>query len=154
MFRASLLIRALLVFVVLASPSSAAGSSADGKPVRDIPGPVPARVIRVIDGDTVVVDATPWPGHTVRLRGIDAPETRSRCPAVKAAGYRAKAALGRMLEAPEPVLLRNISGGKYYGRVLADISVGDHDTALDLLDRGLVHTYAGGRRPKRTCPQT
>ena len=50
---------------------------------RSIAGPVTARVIRIIDGDTIEVDAHPWPGHavrvSVRLRGIDTPERRSRC---------------------------------------------------------------------------
>ena len=40
------------------------------------------------DGDTLTVDAEPWPGLTartsVRVDGIDTPEIRGRCPAEKA----------------------------------------------------------------------
>ena len=48
-----------------------------------IPGPIPAELIRVVDGDTLLVTARVWPGHRVdtrvRLLGIDAPELRSLC---------------------------------------------------------------------------
>ena len=43
----------------------------------------PAEVVRVVDGDTIEVNAHYWPGHTwrgkVRLRGIDTPELRGKC---------------------------------------------------------------------------
>lgn len=69
----SLLISALIV-LSLAAPLHAAES---GKRI-EIAGPVAAEVIRVIDGDTILVAAKPWPQQTmevyVRLRGIDAPE--------------------------------------------------------------------------------
>ena len=39
--------------------------------VQPLPSPGPYRVTRVIDGDTIVLDN----GETVRLIGVDAPET-------------------------------------------------------------------------------
>ena len=46
-------------------------------------GPVPARILRVIDGDTLRVRTRIWLGMDmeidVRINGIDAPELRGRC---------------------------------------------------------------------------
>ena len=65
MFRALLL---LAVLAVLSLPSQAEGMS------------VPALVLSVHDGDTIMVDAKPWPGITVRVKvrvmGLDAPELK------------------------------------------------------------------------------
>lgn len=53
----------------------------------EITGPVSADIIRVIEGDTILVAAKPGPQQTmevyVRLRGIDAPELKSSCAATR-----------------------------------------------------------------------
>ncbi len=45
-----------------------------------ITGPVSAKVVKVYDGDTVTVEAYPWPGleakASVRINGVDTPEIR------------------------------------------------------------------------------
>lgn len=121
-----------------------------------VPGPVPARVVRVIDGDTVLVDAHPWPGHairvSVRLRGIDTPERRSRCPSERQAANFARNELERLVGGMETVQLVNVAGGKYYGRVLADLKADSHDVAAAMLESGLAVPYRGGKRRKKTCP--
>ena len=57
-------------------------------------GPVPARLVRVVDGDTVVVRARIWLGQEVeihvRLAGIDAPELRGKCARERALAVRAR----------------------------------------------------------------
>lgn len=121
-----------------------------------VPGPVPARVVRVIDGDTVLVDAHPWPGHairvSVRLRGIDTPERRSRCRSERLAASRARGELERLVAGRQTVNLFNVAGGKYYGRVLADLKAGSRDIASAMLAGGWAVRYQGGARPKKTCP--
>jgi len=114
-------------------------------------GPVEARVERVIDGDTFEAIALVWPGHSVRvavrIRGIDAPELRSRCAAEREAAQAARHALEDLL-AGAPVLLGNIGGDKYYGRVLADVIAHDGRPAAEILVAdGLARLYAGGARP-------
>ena len=51
-------------------------------------------VASVIDGDTIEVNAHPWPGMTVRvlvrLNTIDAPEIAGKCPEEKALAIRAR----------------------------------------------------------------
>lgn len=113
-------------------------------------GPVPARVIRVVDGDTLVVQAYVWVGQAievaVRIRGVDAPETRGRCARERELAARAT----RWLEAAVgdgEVSLTHISGGKYFGRVVAEVAAAD-GSALGpgLLAAGLARPYDGGRR--------
>lgn len=114
------------------------------------PGPVEARVLRVIDGDTFVAQVLVWPGHSVRvsvrIRGIDAPEIRSRCAAEKKAARRSRATLSRLI-GKGPVRISAIGGGKYYGRVLADV-VDAHGRALapKMLGLGMARPYGGGKR--------
>ena len=112
-----------------------------------IPGPVPARVLRVLDGDTVEVEALVWPGHSVRvsvrIRGIDAPELRSRCHAEKDAALAARAALVELL-ADGTLEVRNVGADKFFGRVVADVATSGGDSVADLLiERAVVRPYDG-----------
>jgi micrococcal nuclease len=135
-----------LLVVVTALPAA----SAEERYPRSIAGPVEARVVKVRDGDTVEVEAFVWPMQAVqvavRLKGIDAPEHRGQCEAEKAAAARATDRLSALLEGA-PVALHDISGDKYFGRVLATLSTADHaDLGAILLREGLVAPYGGGKR--------
>lgn len=115
-----------------------------------IPGPVEARVLRVIDGDSFVAEAHVWPGHTVtvsvRIRGIDAPEMRSRCEAERQAAKLSRTALEAIIGAG-PVAMTNIGGGKYYARVLADVMARDgREIASAMIAASLALPYRGGKR--------
>ncbi|MBB4104116.1 thermonuclease family protein [Allorhizobium borbori] len=130
------------------------GAAASGR--TTIEGPVNATVIRVIDGDTLLVRATPWPQHSidvyVRLRGIDAPELKARCEAERFAARTARRALGEKVPEASEVHLSRISGDKYFGRVLADVHLADgSNPAGDLLAEGYVQPYGGGKRARPVC---
>ena len=117
---------------------------------QTVAGPVEARVLRVIDGDSFVAEALVWPGHTVtvsvRIRGIDAPEMKSRCEAERLAARRSRAALEAMI-GTGPVGMTNIGGGKYYGRVLADVTTPDgRAVAPAMIADNRARAYAGGKR--------
>ncbi len=140
-------------FVASAPAAALAASLLAADPAggeRLLGGPVEARVISVIDGDTIRAAAFVWPGHevtvSVRIRGIDAPEIKSRCEAERRAAERAKSALEDMVGLAA-VRLRDIGGGKYYGRVLADVEAADGTpVGAALLALELVRPYRGGRR--------
>ncbi|WP_223216621.1 thermonuclease family protein [Rhizobium mesosinicum] len=124
----------------------------------EIDGPVSAKIIRIIDGDTLLVAATPWPQQTmevyVRIRGIDAPEIRSKCAEIRKAGLEARDALQQMISGVSVIQLREISGDKYFGRILADVTLADgRNPAQDLLSEGLVRAYDGGRKPQVFCAE-
>jgi micrococcal nuclease len=121
----------------------------------DLAGPVRADILRVIDGDTFVAEAEIWPGQfirtAVRIRGVDAPEMKSRCAAEKARAISARAALETML-AGEPVYLRRIEGDKYFGRVVADVTTSTgFDVAPALTGNAHARPYDGGMRLVAAC---
>jgi len=140
-----------LLFIILSffpSSGNAAGS--------EIAGPVEAEVLRVIDGDTLLVEARPWPQQKVevyvRIRGIDTPELRSFCPSERQAGEAARRALESLTEHAASLQLSRISGDKYFGRVVADVTVpGGGNVANHLLLAGLAEGYDGGRKADRPC---
>jgi endonuclease YncB( thermonuclease family) len=123
------------------------GEPPSGRPTV---GAYAADLLRVIDGDTFEARVRVWPGldmtTKVRLRGIDAPEMRARCPAEHGKAEAARAALGALLAEADLTVFR-VSLDKYGGRVLADAATSrTRDVSQALVEAGLVRRYAGGRR--------
>ncbi len=145
----------------LVALSGCALASAHAQSAEPLPGPVPAEVVRVIDGDTVEVRARIWPGHIVetrvRLRGVDTPETRRPdCEAERTAGAAATAftedwiAASRLVTeaienpdaSPAVVSLHEIDLGSFAGRVVARIRRADgEDLSEALVDAELATPY-------------
>jgi len=119
-------------------------------PANTLAGPVPAEVVRVVDGDTLLVRAHIWIGQqvevAVRIRGIDAPELKAGCAgehalALSAADFVRRAVSGQTVQ------LSAVSGGKYFGRVLADVTTADgRALGPELVAAGLARPYDGGAR--------
>ena len=105
---------ATVVLVVLAFAAVATAGEV-------IPGPIHAEVVSVYDGDTITVDAHPWPGVTirtgVRVNGIDTPEIRGKCDAEKEMAREARDLAREVVGAS--VTLLDVEFGKYAGRVVA-----------------------------------
>jgi micrococcal nuclease len=123
----------------------------------EIAGPVSAEILRVIDGDTLLVAARPWPQQTVevyvRIRGIDTPEMHSKCAAARRAAIDARQVLENLTDNSPQVQLTRISGDKYFGRILADVTLSDgRNPAQYMLGEGIAVAYDGGRKPKTPCP--
>jgi endonuclease YncB( thermonuclease family) len=111
---------------------------------------LPAEVLRVIDGDTFEARVHVWPGlditTKVRLRGIDAPELRARCPAERTKAEAARDALVAML-AEGAVGVSGVSLDKYGGRVVADARTRSvANVSAELLEHGYARAYRGGHR--------
>lgn len=143
-----------LIALALIPPLSTAVAARENPVRRLIEGPVEAELISVIDGDTILVNAQPWPQHTiavlVRIRGIDAPEMKSKCEGARRAALRAKQALAHF--AGGRIRLTNISGDKYFGRIVADVIVDDvTDIASTMIGSGLARSYDGGRKARESC---
>jgi micrococcal nuclease len=141
-----------IVVAIFVSPSAAESA-------EKIAGPVAAEIIRVIDGDTILVEAAPWPQQRievyVRIRGIDAPEMKSKCPALREAAERARSVLDDMAATSPHIRLTNISGDKYFGRIVADVALEDgRNPAHEMLIGGLAVGYDGGRKPLIACAST
>ncbi len=121
-----------------------------------VPGPVPATVLRVIDGDTLMVRARIWIGQEieikVRLSGVDAPELRGKCESERILARQARDLVAASIAGGE-VSLHAVQYGKFAGRVLARVetSAGD-DLGTALLDSGLGRPYRGKRRQGWCAP--
>lgn len=141
------LLRASALLILLAGVAVPVGVGGIGEIV---PGPVPAEVLAVLDGDTLVVRARIWLGQDVetriRLDGIDAPELKGKCESERRMAVEARDRVA-WLAAGGRVILRNIQYGKYAGRVVARVETPDgHDFSDALLSAGLARAYDGRRR--------
>ena len=115
-----------------------------------LPGPIPAVVTEVVDGDTIGVRARIWLGQDVEIRvrilDIDTPELRGDCEkerslALAARDQVVKQALGKQVQ------MWDIGYGKYAGRVTARITLPDGaDLGADLINAGLARPYDGAAR--------
>lgn len=109
-----------------------------------------ARIVDIYDGDTVtcifLVNGRLCK-ESVRLRGIDAPEIRSKTNKEAAIAVRDHL---RTLCLNKCVCLQDVSEDKY-GRMLANIRLDDIDVSEYLLNRGLVKAYDGGHKSEFTA---
>ncbi len=106
--------------------------------VRSLPSKGPFRVIRVLDGDTIVLDN----GETVRLIGVDAPETHHPEIPVQRFGEEATEFLRRFAEGFECTLEYEPSNIRdQYGRLLAYVFVGDRLANAEIIRRGYAYAY-------------
>ena len=110
--------------------------------------PSQAAAIRVIDGDTVVIDR-----ETIRILNIDTPEIRdAKCEAERRLGLIAKRRLGELLAGGGGGIhiRRGDRGGRMtdrYGRTLAVISVRGDDVGKTMIADGLARPWKGKRQP-------
>jgi len=120
-------------------------------PTTQAPRRTPARVIRVIDGDTLKVRTSAGRAITVRLIGIDSPETHKPGTPVECGGPQATARMRRLA-------LRSGSGRAVtlvsdptqdsidrYGRTLAYVDSGGVDFGRAMIASGWAMTYVYAR---------
>jgi len=111
-----------------------------------------AKVVRVVDGDTVRMDINLGFGiimsnESVRLVGIDAPESRTRDLVEKEKGLASKDFLISLLPVGTDIIVQTTldKSGKY-GRVLG-VLVKDQVNLNELMvAEGLAVVYNGGKR--------
>ena len=115
-----------------------------------------ARVLKVVDGDTVDVDIDLGFGvwlkdERVRIMGIDTPESRTRDKVEKKFGLAAKARLKELLGAT-PILKTQVGKGGEdmkgkFGRILGDFLTEDGKKCGELLVKeGHAVKYMGGAK--------
>src|SRR6185295_17349450 len=142
---------ALSVLLLFAAACDQPSPTAPLRPVsaESLEGPVAAKVERVLDGDTIQVQAAIWLGQSitvrVRIDGIDAPEPEARCAHERQLAVRARDYLARRLD-ESPIRLTHVVYDKYGGRVRATVSDAKGDVGAALLKEGLARPYFGGRR--------
>ena len=107
----------LLLALSLALAACGTGDAGTGGSGDDAPGA--GRIERVVDGDTVVVDLASG-DETVRLIGIDTPESVDPRSPVECFGREASAHLGELVPVGTDVrLVRDVEARDRYDRLLA-----------------------------------
>ena len=111
-----------------------------------------AKVVKIVDGDTVDVDIDLGFGVTlkderVRIMGIDTPESRTSDKVEKVFGLAAKERVKKLLE--KDVVLKTFAAkdgedmkGKF-GRILGDFIIGDKMLTEILIEEGHAVKYFG-----------
>ncbi len=124
-------------------------------PRDPLPGPIPAAVLRVVDGDTLSVRARIWINQeletSVRILGIDAPELNGGCEAERSKAKEARVFLEQRTE-NRLIVLYDISNDKYGGRVVARVTTeSGEDLGASLLGQGLAVVYDGRGAKAKWC---
>lgn len=118
--------------------------------IQFVPPITEGEVIKVYDGDTITIvsklpyDASPLYRFSVRLAGIDCAEIKGKTEKEKALAQEAKNALQTLI-LHKVVALKNLKTEKY-GRILADVYIGELHVNQWLLDKKYAVKYLGGTK--------
>jgi endonuclease YncB( thermonuclease family) len=109
-----------------------------------------AQIIRVSDGDTIVIAAAFLPAPlkpelAVRIFGVDTPEKgfRAKCPAEDARGQAASAFTKKMVETSKSRQVTIYGWDKFGGRILGDIILDGKSVRAGLIANGFAREYFG-----------
>lgn len=106
--------------------------------------------VRNYDGDTIVFNVPYWPAIvgekiSIRVRGIDTPEIRSKSSCEKKKAIEARDLVKGILSEAREIKLESPDRGKYF-RVVADVLVDGFSVKDILLSKHLAIPYDGGRK--------
>lgn len=111
------------------------------------------KIIRVIDGDTVEIEANFLPpplkpSLKLRIYGIDTPEKKSRakCDLEAELSKKATAFTQKVINESISKKIKIRKWDKYGGRVLGDIILDGKSLEALLLNEGLAKPYDGGKK--------
>ena len=109
-----------------------------------------AQILRVSDGDTIVIAATFLPQPlkpelAVRIYGVDTPEKghRAQCPAEAQRGEMATQYTKQLVQSGQRFQVTLYGWDKFGGRVLGDIIVNGQSVRAGLIANGLAREYYG-----------
>lgn len=110
------------------------------------------KFIRNYDADTVTFDIPsihPLLGKkiSIRVRGIDTPEIRTKDSCERQKAKKAQQIVERLLTQAKRIDLKNIERGKYF-RIVADVVVDGQSLTQHLLANKLGYPYTGGKKQK------
>jgi endonuclease YncB( thermonuclease family) len=117
-----------------------------------------AQIVRVSDGDTIVIAAAFLPAPlkpelAVRIYGVDTPEKgfRAKCPAEDQRGQAASAFTKKMVETSKSRQVTIYSWDKFGGRVLGAIILDGVDLRTELIRNGFAIPYFGEKKEHDWC---
>jgi micrococcal nuclease len=133
--RGSLLLL-IVVAVILLRPWELEKHHSGAEPSQVLTGVA----VRAVDGDTLEVRLDDGDVETVRLIGVDTPETVKPDTPVQCFGPQASAFEHRHTEGRRVRLLVGVEPRDFYGRLLAYVFVDNRFLEVELLRRGLART--------------
>jgi micrococcal nuclease len=139
----------LLSCFVVVLAAVAACSETDGRPTGAAPSSSKTTVVRAVDGDTIRVEVG-GKERSVRLIGIDTPETHKPGVGVECGGPEAAASMAELAPAGAVARLTYDSSQDRvdrYGRLLAYVSVRGRSLQLEQLYAGNAMVYVYGGHP-------
>ena len=112
-----------------------------------------AEVLRVSDGDTIVI-AAPYlpaplkPQLAVRIYGVDTPEKgwRAQCPEEDKQAQKASKYTKDLIAGGKKIQVTLYAWDKFGGRVLGDIVVDGQSVRQGLISNGLAREYYGDKK--------
>ena len=112
-----------------------------------------AKIVRAIDGDTIVIEAPYLPAPLkpelgVRIFGVDTPEKggRSACPAEAAAAEKASAFTKNAVANAKKIQIELKEHDKFGGRVLGDVILDGQKLSEMLIKNGHARAYFGEKK--------
>ena len=116
------------------------------------------RVVRVVDGDTIEIEAKFLPkelGRYLKLRieGIDTPESggRAKCLFEANLAAEAKRFVEELIANSKNISVSIKKWDKYGGRVIGDLLIDEESLGKILIDLGFAVSYEGKGRKKNWC---
>ena len=107
------------------------------------------KLIRIIDGDTFKAEVdlgfSTFRNETVRMSGINTPESRTRDLEEKRHGLAAKKVLGDLLTAADSLVVNVKEVGKF-GRALGIVYADGLNVNYELIDKGYAYPYTGEKK--------
>lgn len=111
------------------------------------------KILRVIDGDTLVIEANYLPEPLepelkIRIIGVDTPEkgSRAKCDEERILSNKAKSFVEEQIKIATTIQIKLDSWDKYGGRVLGDVFLDGKSLKNELLNAKLAKSYDGGKK--------
>lgn len=131
------------IILILAATTSAAQKTPQGVTYE-------AQILRVSDGDTIVISAPFLPAPlkpelAIRIFGVDTPEKgfRAKCAAEDQRGHAASVFTKKLVESSKSRQVTLYGWDKYGGRVLGTIILDGVDLRTELIRNGFAREYYG-----------
>lgn len=116
------------------------------------------KVIRVVDGDTIDIEANFLPpelGKHLKLRiyGIDTPEKghQAKCNAERRKAEEATKFVEEIISKAKVIKVELRKWDKFGGRVLGDLIIDEQRLSEIMISKGYAVSYDGGRKSKNWC---
>lgn len=122
-------------------------------PTIALSNPYDYKIIRVLDGDTVVFEATFLPAPlkpqlSLRVLGVDTPEKghRAQCESENQKAQEASKFTKNLIENSKKVQIEIKEHDKYGGRVLGDVIIDNRKLSEMLIEKGYARPYFGEKK--------